>query len=378
MKKVLIATDGFLPRWDGISSFLNELIPRLEEEYKLTVIAPDMGEYKSKFKAKIIRFPTVKLRLGDNYNASLVNIFKMAKHIKKSDLVWVQCLGPIGIWGVILGKLYKKPVMMYNHLLEWEVYAKSQRWNFFKVPINVITKAMSRLLYNRCDLIIVPSLEQLELLSIMGIKSNKKVIHLGVDTKQYSPENKAVAKHNIGIDPVKFVVGYGGRLSYEKDLKTLYRAFIRLQKKYKEILLLIAGGGHPELERLFSDKENIILTGTKDNLAPYYQAMDVYVLPSLVETTSLTTLEAMSCGTAIVATPVGFIKEYVNDGENGFLFPKKNSYVLFKKIEYLKKHENTRKKVARNGREMVVKDFSWDNTAQGIKTTIEELIPLKN
>jgi len=48
MKKLLIATDGFLPRWDGISSFLNELIPRIEDDYQLTVIAPDLGELAPK------------------------------------------------------------------------------------------------------------------------------------------------------------------------------------------------------------------------------------------------------------------------------------------------------------------------------------------
>jgi 1,2-diacylglycerol 3-alpha-glucosyltransferase len=324
MKKILIATDGFLPRWDGISSFLNELIPRLEEKYRITVIAPNSGELKRSYKISLIRFPTVNIRLADNYYASVVNPFRMLKAIRKTDVVWVQCLGPIGIWGILLAKLAKKPVILYNHMLEWEVYPQSQGIDFIKVPINVISKYMGILLYNMCNKIMVPSLEHAELLNIYGIKSKKHVVHLGVDVKHYKPPvSKAHAKQHVGIEPDKFVIGYGGRVSFEKDLRTLYRAFMRFSRKHKDAVLLIAGGGRPELEKMFSGRPNVILTGLKDNLAPYYQAMDTYVLPSLVETTSLTTMEAMATGLPVIVTPVGFIKEYLNDGVNGLLFPKK-------------------------------------------------------
>ncbi len=378
-RKLLIATDGFLPRWDGISSFLHELIPRLEKNYKLHIFAPNLGGYKFPYKAKITRFKTIRVRLADNYYASLVNINTMVRAIKKTDVVWIQCMGPIGIWGIILGKIYKKPILMYNHMLEWEVYPNSQGINILKVPINVITKMLSRVFYNMCKTIIVPSIEQVELLNLMGVKSNKKVVHLGVDIKHYKPPiSKAEAKHKLGIDPVKFVVGYAGRLSLEKDLKTLYRAFIRLAKKYNDVVLLIAGGGRPELEKMFSNKENVILTGIKDDLLPYYQAMDVYVLPSLTETTSLTTMEAMAVGCSVIATPVGFVKEYINDGVNGLLFPKKNSYTLYKKIEYLLENSDERAKLGKKARETIVENYTWDKTAEGIKDIIDSSMPFKD
>lgn len=378
-KKLLIATDGFLPRWDGISSFLHELIPRIEKNYDIHIIAPNLGSYKFSYKAKITRFKTIKVRLADNYYSSLVDINKMAREIKKTDLIWVQCMGLIGIWGIILGKIYKKPVLLYNHMLEWEVYPTSQGINILKVPINVITKTFSTILYNMCKTIIVPSIEQVELLSLMGVKCDKRVVHLGVDVKHYKPPiSKAQAKHKLGIDPVKFVVGYGGRLSLEKDLKTLYRAFIRLTKKHHDVILLIAGGGRPELEKMFSDKENVILTGIQDDLAPYYQAMDVYVLPSLTETTSLTTMEAMAVGVTVIATPVGFIKEYINDGVNGMLFPKKNSYTLYKKIEYLIENPDEKEKLGKKARETIVENYTWDKTAKGIKEILNSSMPFKN
>ena len=157
----------------------------------------------------------------------------------------------------------------------------------------------------------------------------------------------------------------------------MYRAFVRLAKKHDDVILLVVGGGNPELENLFTGKENVNYIGPKDNLAPYYQAMDVYVLPSLTETTSLTTMEAMSCGCAVVVTPVGFIKEYINDGTNGLLFPKKNSYVLYSKLEYLKQNNEAKETLGRNARETIVNEYSWKKTTKNITQVIDELMPFK-
>ncbi len=81
--------------------------------------------------------------------------------------------------------------------------------------------------------------------------------------------------------------------------------------------------------------------------------MDCYVLPSLTETTSLSTLEAMSCGLAVFATRVGYIKNYIKEGENGYLFPKKNAYLLSKKLELVAKDEKLRARLGKKARETV-------------------------
>ena len=95
--------------------------------------------------------------------------------------------------------------------------------------------------------------------------------------------------------------------------------------------------------------------------------MDVYVLPSLTETTSLSTLEAMACGCAVIATPVGYVKEYIKEKYNGMLFPFKNSLVLSLKLGILLENEKLREKLAVNGRKTVERLFKWEKTAQNIK-----------
>jgi len=374
MKKLLIATDAFLPRWDGISSFLNDTIPHIQDDFELSIVAPNLGKLPVKYKAKIHRFKTLKVRIGDNYYPPIVNPFKLFSMIRKADLVWVQGLAFRGIFSIIFSKILRKKVVFYNHMFEWEVYPSGQGIDLLKVPINLFVKFVSIILYNLCDTIIVPSLEHSELLSIMKIKSKKKVVHLGVNVKHYVPPvSKGDAKKKIGIDPDKFVVGFAGRVSLEKDPKTLYRAYMRFRKIFPGSMLLVAGGGRPDLERLFSKHEDIMFTGLKDDLAPYYQAMDVYVLPSLTETTSLTTMEAMATGLPVVVTPVGFIREYIDDGNNGLLFTKKNSYELYRKLAYLKENEKDRETLGKNARKTIVDKYTWEKTVTNLKKVLLEL-----
>ena len=64
-KKLVIATDNFLPRWDGIARFLSEIIPRLYKHYEIIVIAPDYGTYEDPH-IKLVKIPLMKLlKVGD-------------------------------------------------------------------------------------------------------------------------------------------------------------------------------------------------------------------------------------------------------------------------------------------------------------------------
>jgi glycosyltransferase involved in cell wall biosynthesis len=121
-------------------------------------------------------------------------------------------------------------------------------------------------------------------------------------------------------------------------------------------------------------QKNMILAGSKDNVVPYLQAMDIYVLPSLTETTSISTLEAMSCGLPVVVTPVGFIRRYIKEGKNGVFFPKRNSGILARKLNGLIKSESLRQKLGSNARKTVIQKFNWDRTVKGIESALNKAL----
>ncbi|MBD3202681.1 glycosyltransferase [Candidatus Woesearchaeota archaeon] len=373
MKKLLIATDTFLPALDGATSFLKEIIPRLKDHYKITVLCPDYGKIETKLDAKIIKFKPFNFYLGDR-RPVMPKFSVLKQEIKKTDIVWIQGLGLIGLFSIIFSKRYNKPSAMITHIIEWDLFPKAAGKKSLAVPIHVLVKFLATRLYNMTDIIIVTSQEISELLSLLGITTRKRLAHLGIDTKKFTPtKDKEKAKRKLNLDKNDFIIGYVGRLAHEKDLKTIFRAYSRLNKKYPKTKLLIVGEGRSDIKTFLEKKDNVILTGRKVEVVPYYQAMDVHVLASLSETTSLSTLEAMSCGLPVLATPVGYIKEYIKDMNNGILIKKQDSYFLYRKLEFLMQDSQLRKELGENARQTVVNKFSWENTVESILKVFDEL-----
>ncbi len=371
MKKLLIASDCFLPRWDGIARFLLEIIPRIKDDYEITVIAPDFkGHYDNECNINIKRVPLFNFELGD-YHPPKFSFKTIKEEVKNADLVWVQTIGPIGALAVKYGKKYKKPVIAFIHSIEWELVSESlTKTKLIKKILSFITKKIAVRLYNKCTLLIVPSKETEK--SLNKIKALKTIIYLGTDTAKFKPpESKEEAKRKIKINPESSVVGFCGRIGREKDLKTIYRAFLRLEKKHPNLVLLIVGKGLKQEEEFFKKRKNIILTGSVNNVVPYLQAMDIYVLPSLTETSSLSTLEAMSCGLAVLSTKVGYVNKYIREKVNGMFFPKQNYFVLSLKLEWLLKNKKLREILGKNARKTIIKKSSWEMTVKKIKKALD-------
>jgi glycosyltransferase involved in cell wall biosynthesis len=364
-KKLLIASDTFLPRWDGVTRFLLEVVPKLSLKYDITLAVPDFKGKGVKIKnVKIVRIPVHNFIVDDMHLPKFK--FGMIKNlVKESDIVFIQALGPIGALAVRYADKLKKPLFAYTHIIEWDLYPKVV--GRFKRTIRFIVLALARHFYNKCDFIMVPSAEIEKILIYSRIMPQKKVIPLGVDEDEFRPpKSKEKAKKKLRVNPGSIVIGFSGMIGWEKDLKTLYKAFRMLQKKCGGILkLLIVGSGVP-LEKFFKSMENVIHIEATHKIVNYLQAMDIFVMPSLAETSSLATMEAMSCGLPVVATNVGCIHEYINDGKNGYLFQPRNSIMLARKLSKLIENKELRKAIGLMARKTMTIKFSWEHTIKEI------------
>ena len=140
----------------------------------------------------------------------------------------------------------------------------------------------------------------------------------------------------------------------------------------KGATLLIVGSGVPGIEKIF-DRGSVVRVPATENVVPYLQAMDMYAFTSLTETTSLSVLEAMSCGLPVVSTPAGYIRDYIEHGKNGLLIPKQNPYALAKEIEKLQASPLLREKLGFAARKTIEKDFTWDKTRKRLREIFESL-----
>jgi glycosyltransferase involved in cell wall biosynthesis len=286
-------------------------------------------------------------------------------------LVIVQGPAIAGFLGIRYGHKYGKKTLFYTHILPWELFAK-----FFPFPFNhlfyQLIKWISVHYYNLCDEVLVPYHALKEQLENEGVQAKVTVARLGVDIEKYCPsKDRWASKRKVGLEPEKMVIGYVGRVSKEKNVKALLEAFRKLPNQ-KDLFLLIVGDGPQEQVQNFKEVKNCLVTGFVYNVEDYLQAMDLFVLPSLTETTSLATLEAMSTGLPVIATKIGFIQNYIVKNYNGMFFPRNNPALLATKIELLIKNRELREKLGQNARKTVAYSFSWERSINKIKRILLE------
>ncbi len=360
--RLVVTTDCFLPRWDGIARFLSLLLPELSRSMHVTVFAPRFPGRLAVKGVRVVRFPLINFRLGDIFFC-IPDKAIMADAISRSDVVFNQTIGPVGRAGILLANKFGKPVVSYVHSVEWELARQAVR--HFRLFVGLFARFMARRLYNKCSLLLVPSREVAELLSANSISARKAIVGMGVLAGKFvPPKSKALAKKKLGISSTVFVVGFCGRIAREKDLPTLYSAFRLFRLRHPAAVLLIVGEGE------VSSVDGVICVGAQHDVLPFLQAMDVFVLPSLTETSSLSTMEAMSVGLPVVVTPVGSVRNYVVDGKNGLFFSKGDASALAVHLDYLFLNSSVRSSLGSAARKTVVRKLSWSATVEGIKKVL--------
>lgn len=216
------------------------------------------------------------------------------------------------------------------------------------------------------DRIIAVSEGVKEKLIHQGIKKEKiEVIQNGIDLKSFSPippEKIEFLRKTFNLSPSHLIIGIVGRFDPLKGHEVLFQALPFIEGEWK--VLVVGGNQHPEVERLKEEiKRRIIFCGFQEDIAPFYQVMDVLVLPSYEEGFPLTLLEAMASGVPVIGTRIGGTIEIIKEGENGFLFSPGNSRELVEKLNLLLKNSSLREKFSREGRKRV-KEFSIEKTVE--------------
>ncbi|MBW3005065.1 glycosyltransferase family 4 protein [Candidatus Woesearchaeota archaeon] len=361
--KLLITTDCFLPRWDGIARFLSELLPALTKQFKVTVIAPKFPGKLMRFKGvKIIRLPLTPIKFGDIQFS--LNLKKILPCVKEADLIFNQTIGPIGLKAITEAHKQGKPVISYVHSIEWELASNAVKR--LKKLVEKIVLERAQIAYKKCDLLIVPSKEVAKTLTAKKITIKKSIIPIGIDANKFKPpKSKTEAKKRAKLSPKDIIIGFSGRIGREKDLPTLLKAFHKL--KQKNIKLLIVGTGLK-----IKTGKNTIQAGATNKVIKYLQAMDIFAHASLTETNSLSTMEAMACELPVVVTPVGSIGSYVKNGKNGLLFPRHDAKIMQKQLQKLVNNPKLRTKLGKEARKTIIKEHNWKTTEKNILKTLKE------
>ncbi len=217
------------------------------------------------------------------------------------------------------------------------------------------------------------------------------VIPPGVDTSRFYPIPADEAKQFIGLEPRDRMVLFVGRIEPLKGIDTLIRAMscLRLNELQQPVHLAIIGGDptvEPQdaseemarLQRLCDELcmgRMVVFLGKRaqDTLPYYYSAAEVVVMPSHYESFGMVALEAMACGTPVIASDIGGLGFLVQDGETGFTIPHGDVDLLCDRLARLLGNAPLRETMGRRAADYA-RTYAWDGIAARIVDVYRELL----
>jgi D-inositol-3-phosphate glycosyltransferase len=227
--------------------------------------------------------------------------------------------------------------------------------------------------------------EEEDLRTLVSVKGKIDIIPCGTDVANFRPISKPDARKQLGIGAKEKVILYVGRFDKRKGIETLIRATSELKSQLEQgeeidtsnLKLLVVGGSDPNeadgaerqrIEEIVTELDlgtNTDFVGMvgHDRLALYYTAADVCVIPSHYEPFGLVAIEAMACGTPVVASAVGGLQFTVISEQTGLLVPPHDVSGFAHAIERILTDDVWAQKIRKQASLRVQQNFSWTGVA---------------
>ena len=374
MRRVLFICSLYHPHVGGIETMVTELSQFYRENGVESVVLtkkwPTTLTKEDYYKdTKIYR--VVNARTETEFN----NIIEWAKNNEnkiKADIIHVIGVRrPLPLIGLLLSRHWNVPLISSIAGSEIPNTGDSETetvWNESKEIMRPVLESSS----------IVTCVSKALENDLRGIVPNLnyvRTVYAGIDTEFINSVSCTETEKNYIISL--------RRLTLSKGVDILIRAFKDIANKYPQIRLLIAGEG-PEEENLktlarnlnLDDKIKFIGTVSLTRAISLLKGAICTVVPSISEGGSLVNIEAQAASCPVVASRVGGIPEYVQDGVSGLLFESRNLKDLADKVKIIISNAPLRNKLIHGGIEHARK-FSWDMLGPQYLALYNEMIDVK-
>jgi glycosyltransferase involved in cell wall biosynthesis len=354
--------------FDILTVKINKDHPAVEERGNITIYrlgfnsaqSVDLKQETFLFKLNKYLFPFLSLLKG----SSLLKF-------RKYDFTWCM-MANYGGFGAMFFKHFHPEVPFVLTLQEGDPfeYIKKRVGIFWPLYLKIFEKA---------DRVQAISNYLSDYAKKLGFKGEPVVIpngaNLSVFSADYDEEELLKLRRKVAQDDERIIVT-ASRLVVKNGVADLIAAMSRLPENVK---LLILGTGPLEkdlkdLAREEGVQYRVEFLGDKkhEEVAKYFKVSDVFCRPSLSEGLGNAFIEAMAAGLPIVGTPVGGIPDFLIDMETGVFAEVQNPDNLAEKLKLLLNKVRTADKIAKHGKKVAMKNYSWEPIVERMKTEVFE------
>jgi len=401
---ILLLTNEYPPHiYGGAGVHVDHLVREMalcdNGHHRLQILC--FGDQREKSPAKTVTgigpaeaLAAAKLRQPKLLDALYRNIV-MAGSVEATDVVhchtWYTHLA-----GCLIKQLLQIPLVVTTHSLEPSRPWKKEQLGNGYYAAGWLEKTA---LLNADRIIAVSRAMQDDILNLYDAAPEKvQVIHNGIDVEIYRPTRNTTFLEEYGIDPNTPYILFVGRVTRQKGIVHLLRALHHVEAAY-QIVLCAGAADTPEIEEevnagiaaVRADTPNQVVWIREmvpvDRLVTLYSHAAVFVCPSVYEPFGIINLEAMACGTPVVASAVGGIPEVVIQEKTGLLVPFETAGTaaaepknpqrfardLAAAIDTLMRSPEKRVAMGKAARLRVEEHFSWKSIARRTLATYAEL-----
>ena len=286
--------------------------------------------------------------------------------------------GAVGRIAALLAGDARPPVIVHTfhgHVLR----------GYFNPALTAAFRLLERLLARVATKLVAVSPEVRDDLVALGVAPAAKfaVVRLGIELDErvdYDEEGRKATRRLLGIPPDAFVVGWIGRMTAVKRTEDIARTLQALVERGVNGYLCLVGDGpdRTRLERRMHElgvAKRCLFVGYQENVARFYDAMDVLLLTSVNEGTPVSVIEALAAGRPVVATRVGGVSDVVRDGVDGFLAEVADVESLAARLAELAGDPELRTRMGNAGRAHVVDRYAVERLVDDIDRLYRSLLP---